>query len=203
MISAIVLAAGTSSRMGSINKLLLDVQGHALVRHSVQTVLASKADEVIVVTGHQQPAIEHALQNLPITLAHNPYYTYGRAWSVAAGIGVASDMAEAFMICLADLALLSANDINHTMARFKALQSTTAHYIVRPVYDGKPAHPVIWPARYRHSLTNPAIRHEQTQVTLQYSRQIRHFPAQNKHGIQDIDTPADYQRLHANLKQSV
>ncbi len=60
VLSAIVLAAGLSRRMGPANKLLLDVGGVPLVRRSVEIVLAHPFAEVVVVTGHESSRVEEA-----------------------------------------------------------------------------------------------------------------------------------------------
>ena len=62
MIAAIILAAGQSRRMGSQNKLLARLNGKPLVARAVETALASNADEVLVVTGHEAVAVrdDHA-----------------------------------------------------------------------------------------------------------------------------------------------
>jgi molybdenum cofactor cytidylyltransferase len=51
-VSAVVLAAGASRRMGQINKLLAEIDGVAMIYRVVETALRSDAAEVIVVTGH-------------------------------------------------------------------------------------------------------------------------------------------------------
>ena len=53
MVSAVVLAAGLSTRMGR-NKLLLTFRDKPLVVHAVDTLLASKVGEIIVVLGHER-----------------------------------------------------------------------------------------------------------------------------------------------------
>ena len=53
-IAAIILAAGRSTRMGGPNKLLAEIGGRPLVRIAVEEALASRAQPVIVVTGHQR-----------------------------------------------------------------------------------------------------------------------------------------------------
>ena len=52
-VAAIILAAGRSTRMGGPNKLLAELGGKPLVRIVTEQALASKAQGVIVVTGHQ------------------------------------------------------------------------------------------------------------------------------------------------------
>ena len=58
MISAILLAAGQSKRMGGQNKLTKEIQGSPLIKHSVKNILASSINELIIVLGHQKGIIE-------------------------------------------------------------------------------------------------------------------------------------------------
>ena len=71
---AIILAAGRSTRMGGPNKLLAELGGKPLVRIVTEQALASKAERVIVVTGHQADQVERALQGLNVTFVHNPEF---------------------------------------------------------------------------------------------------------------------------------
>ena len=63
-VAAIILAAGRSTRMGGPNKLLAELGGKKLVRIATEQALASKASDVIVVTGHQAELVEKALAGL-------------------------------------------------------------------------------------------------------------------------------------------
>src|SRR5258708_39074871 len=65
-VAAIILAAGRSTRMGGPNKLLAELGGKALVRIVTEQALASKAKDVIVVTGHQATQVEQALHGLKV-----------------------------------------------------------------------------------------------------------------------------------------
>ena len=65
-IAAVVLAAGRSTRMGAINKLIAEIGGKPLVRIAAEQALASRAAPVIVVTGHQREQVEAALDGLPV-----------------------------------------------------------------------------------------------------------------------------------------
>ena len=86
-VAAIVLAAGRSTRMGGPNKLLAELDGNKLVRIVAEQALASKASEVIVVTGHQAELVEQALAGLKVRFVRNPDFAGGLASSVKAGIG--------------------------------------------------------------------------------------------------------------------
>ena len=58
MISAILLAAGMSKRMMGENKLTKKFKGIALINHSVNNILHSDIDEIIVVLGFQKEVVE-------------------------------------------------------------------------------------------------------------------------------------------------
>ncbi|MGN6573732.1 MAG: NTP transferase domain-containing protein, partial [Pseudolabrys sp.] len=64
--AAVVLAAGRSTRMGAINKLIAEIGGKPLVRIAAEQALASHASPVIVVTGHEREKVEAALAGLPV-----------------------------------------------------------------------------------------------------------------------------------------
>ncbi len=65
MLSLIILAAGKSTRMAGMNKLLTKIDGKPMIRGVVETALSSKADQVIVVLGWEAEKIREALADLP------------------------------------------------------------------------------------------------------------------------------------------
>src|ERR671919_929991 len=102
-IAALVLAAGQSRRMGQANKLLAPVDGGPMVAHAVDAMLASRADPVIVVTGHQADEVRMALGERPVVWAHNPDYASGLSNSLAVGLAaLPEDAEEVFEIELDD-----------------------------------------------------------------------------------------------------
>ena len=68
-ISAIVLAAGESRRMGKINKLQMPIRGVPLLRRSLETLLASKLGEIVVVLGHDRSHTQALFEDLPVRTA--------------------------------------------------------------------------------------------------------------------------------------
>src|SRR5262249_11992539 len=84
-IAAVVLAAGRSTRMGS-NKLVAELNGKPLVRIAVEQALASRADPVVVVTGHERERVEKALAGLDVRFMHNPNFAEGLSTSLKAGL---------------------------------------------------------------------------------------------------------------------
>ena len=61
MISAILLAAGQSKRMGGENKLTKKIQGLPLIKHSINNILESSVDEIIIILGHEKEIIEEGV----------------------------------------------------------------------------------------------------------------------------------------------
>jgi len=117
-IAALVLAAGRSTRMGGPNKLLAEISGRPLVRIAVDEALASRADSVVVVTGHQRERVEAALQGLKIKTVHNPDYAQGLSTSLRAGLRALPENADGVVVLLADMPQVDAALINRLITAF-------------------------------------------------------------------------------------
>src|SRR6202012_3082246 len=115
-IAAIILAAGRSTRMGGPNKLLAELDGRKLVRIVTEQALASKAKDVIVVTGHQAELVEKALAGLDVKFVRNPDFAHGLASSVKAGISAVPKEADGAIICLGDMPMISAGLLDPLVA---------------------------------------------------------------------------------------
>src|ERR1700737_2806357 len=111
MVSAVIPAAGMSTRMGQ-NKLLMSFKGKSLIAHAVDTLLASEVDEVVVVLGHEAEKVMEKLEGKQVKFVQNPNYREGLSTSVRAGVSAVSPMAKAIMIYLADQPLLEARDVD-------------------------------------------------------------------------------------------
>jgi molybdenum cofactor cytidylyltransferase len=141
-IACVVLAAGRSTRMGATNKLTADLHGKAVVRHTVEAALASKADRVLVVTGHQAEDVRAALAGLKVGLVHNPDFASGLASSLTTAIRALPEDADGAVVMLGDMPQISAQDIDRLLAAFAAAPSPS---IVVPTHEGRRGNPVIWP----------------------------------------------------------
>ena len=86
MISAVILAAGESRRMGKQNKLLLRVGGEAMLVKLVKVVCASDASQILIVIGHEAEQIRQELYDLPINFVYNPNFSKGMTTSIKSGI---------------------------------------------------------------------------------------------------------------------
>lgn len=138
MIAAVVLAAGTSSRLGQ-PKQLLELDGKPLLQHTVD-LAAGSFDDVVVVLGHEADAIQAALA-LPSNarVARNPNYRQGISTSLEVGIGSLSDDTEAAAIFLGDQPRVSPELIASVVTTWRA----SGLPVARPRFAGAPGHPVL------------------------------------------------------------
>src|SRR6478735_338900 len=101
MISIVILAAGTSTRLGR-PKQLLDLGGEPLLRHTLRNALASRVGEVVLVLGNQADSISEAVGNLGQRTVINPDFAAGQSTSLRAGIESVSAESDAAIVMLGD-----------------------------------------------------------------------------------------------------
>ena len=139
MISAILLAAGQSKRMGGENKLTKKIQGAPLIKHSVKNILASSIDELIIVLGYQKEIIEKLIdKNKKIKFVFNKDFENGMASSIKTGLNNLSDKTKAFFICLGDMPM-----VNHEIYN-QLIKSKDNKEIIVPTYKGQQGNPVLF-----------------------------------------------------------
>jgi molybdenum cofactor cytidylyltransferase len=148
-IVAVVLAAGLGKRMGG-NKMLADFGGQPMIVATVQNILASGVDEVVVVTGHGHDAVSEALSNLKVRLVHNPDYATGMASSLRVGVAAVGS-ADAVVVCLGDMPRVSSAVIDRMIAAFNPTEHRS---IIVPTHKGQYGNPVMWGAEHFARLTS-------------------------------------------------
>lgn len=196
-LSAIVLAAGASVRMGAANKLLLLVEGRPLVAHVVDAVARAKISELVVVTGHQPDRLRAALAGRGAEFAHNPAYEHGMSTSIRAGVDAASKSCSGYMICLADLPMIATGEYDALIDAFCRANATDPMAIVRPVYRGQPGHPVILAAAYRKEIAAPVAMAGCRSIVKRHRARVTEIDWATDHVVRDVDTRASYESLVA------
>ena len=182
-----MLAAGRSTRMGGPNKLLAELGGKPLVRIVTEQALASKASEVIVVTGHQADrGREGAGAASRSTFVRNPDFAGGLASSVKAGIAAVPANADGAVVCLGDMPLIDAHLIDRLI---EAFAPDRGHLIAVPVSDGRRGNPVLWSRRFFSELMtldgDIGARH----LIAKHAEAVAEVPVEGHGAFLDIDTP--------------
>ncbi|MCF8199660.1 MAG: NTP transferase domain-containing protein, partial [Sulfuritalea sp.] len=107
-VAALILAAGSGSRMGGDNKLLRPVGGVPMARRAANAALASRCSSVHVVTGASADEIQTCLAGLQVSFVHNPDHASGMASSLRAGLAALAPDIDAVVVLLADMPRIDA-----------------------------------------------------------------------------------------------
>jgi molybdenum cofactor cytidylyltransferase len=193
MLSAIVLAAGMSTRMGQ-NKLLLDFRDKPLIAHAVDTLLAAAIDEIIVVLGHEAEKVRGKLKGKPVKLVQNPDYQEGLSTSVRVGVEAVSVQAEGIMIYLVDQPLLEPVDVNQLVRAFTRAKAVSKNIVV-PFFQGQRGNPVIFDSSYREAMLGVAGDVGCKGVIQHYPDKVFVVEMENDHVIRDVDTVEEYEEV--------
>lgn len=190
MISAILLAAGESRRMGEF-KQLLTFAGRTFVECCADHLLASRADEVIVVTGHRDADVRRALGSRPVRFAYNADYREGMSASVKCGVAAVSLAASAVLVALVDQPQINSSIINRVISEYE----THSPLIVIPTYGGRNGHPVLIDLRLRDELLAFDAAQGLRQVVHAHAADVLRAEVATEAVLTDFDYPEDYQRL--------
>lgn len=144
-IAAIVLAAGESRRMGPTNKLTVAVEGIPMVARVVEALEKSRAERIVVVTGHEAVRIREALESHDVELVHNEDYAEGIASSIRTGVDALGEDVDGALIALADMPWVSAEVLDRLIDAFTSDGDLS---IFIPVFGRKQGNPVLWSAEH-------------------------------------------------------
>ena len=139
----VLLAAGLSSRMGAVNKLMISFGDQPLIRRSAD-LYCSLGMNVIVVLGHEAEAVKSALDGLPLKTVFNPSYKTGQQSSVHIGLKKTNLIGDGLLMALADQPLLTHEDIANYCRAFYAGGATK---IMVPYFGERRGNPVLFPLK--------------------------------------------------------
>jgi len=188
-VTAIILAAGTSSRMGEANKLLLDFKGQPIVKWVIDSVQESSIEELVVVGS--ELSLDHLKHLVPSDslLVENQEYKSGMTSSIKAGVRVANK-SNAIMICLGDLPLLKTDSINLILEAYH----DNSDRIVLPSHNGRRGNPVIFPPDFRSAI----LEHQEPEGCkgiVQMNKDRVLLVEVDSSVLKDIDTSDQYEDL--------
>ncbi|HXZ45441.1 MAG TPA: molybdopterin-binding/glycosyltransferase family 2 protein [Pseudolabrys sp.] len=198
-VAAVVLAAGRSTRMGAVNKMLAEIGGKPLVRIAAEQAVASHAKPVIVVTGHEREKVEAALNGLPVRTVHNPDYVEGLGTSLKTGIAAVPQEADAAIVCLGDMPQVDAALIDRLI---DALDPERGALIVVPTIDGRRGNPVVWSRRFFHDLMSIQGDIGARHLIGSYAEAVVEMPVTGAAALTDVDTPESLSAVKAEIERA-
>ena len=191
--AGIILAAGTSSRLGRPKQLLL-IDGKPLLAGVIQSALQSELDHTVVVLGYQAAEIQKALKsdlNHPkLEVVVNRNYHTGLAGSLKTGLKQVMADYTAVMILLADHPFQETFIINSILKRYKNSDKA----ICVPVHRGRRGHPVILGERFYADVMSLGGDIGAREIIKNHPEQLTLVELESTRSFMDIDSESDLAR---------
>ena len=185
-VGAVLLAAGQSRRMGRVNKMLVEIDDEAMIVHAARALIASKADPVVVVLGHEPDRIRSMLAGMNVSFVYNPDFTEGLSTSLRGGLGALPPEVNAAVVALGDMPQVAPEDIDALIDAFDPDSGAT---ICVPTHDGKRGNPVLWARRYFAEMATISGDVGARHLIGANADQLLEVPRANSGVLIDLDTP--------------
>jgi len=186
-IAAILLAAGFSSRMGTL-KALLPWEGRTLVRYQVEQLRAAGCAPVIVVTGYRHHEVAAALAGTDTVIAFNADFAHGRAGSLRAGAAAVPDGTAAILILNVDQPR-SAPVLARLLAGFREQRPL----LMVPSFEGRRGHPLLVDGTLRSELLEVSEADEGLKAVVRRHAAARtEMPFEDSQVLLDLNTPENF-----------
>ena len=195
MISAVILAAGESRRMGTQNKLLLPIGGEALLVKLVASVCASDVGQVLVVIGHEAEKIRRELNEFPLNFVYNPNFSEGMTTSIKYGVKVVSNECDGLLICLGDMPFINTSEINKLIHAYAKNRIKGEGLIVVPVFKRQRGNPVLFSIEFRNDILEHKKESGCKEVIMKNSDSVMEIEMDDEKMLLDVDTMEDYQSV--------
>lgn len=185
---AAVLAAGGSSRFGSIKQSAL-LDGLPLVRRAINTALKACDNRVLAVIGHEAKTVLAAIDSEPCFVTVNRDYGEGLGTSIAAAARACGENADALLLLLADQPLVTAQHLRALIDTWSGAEDE----IVASSYSGTEGPPVLFPRGAFGALES--LAGDKGARALFHDSRFRLRTVPFEPAAVDIDTPADLAAL--------
>jgi molybdenum cofactor cytidylyltransferase len=184
-IGAVLLAAGRSSRMGPVNKLLIPIDDKPMVAHARDALVQADIGPIIAVTGHMADDVATALNHDRVSVVFNPDFSDGLSTSLRSGLGALPRDLDGVLIALGDMPAITAQDINRMIAAFSPADGRR---IVVATDRGKRGNPVLFDTAFIDELAavqgDKGARH----LITRYSDDVVEIDLGGR-ALLDLDTP--------------
>ena len=190
-VGAVVLAAGSSSRMGS-PKQTLQFRGESLLRRAVLAAIGAGCRPVVVVTGAHSELSRREFEGLDVHEVLNTGWETGMASSVRLGVeGLVNEHADvsAAVLLLCDQPHVTAEVISALVAAHRA----TGALVVASAYGGSFGVPALFGRALFAELARLEGAAGAKQIIKRYAAEAHFLPFPG--GEVDVDTPDDFLRL--------
>lgn len=193
VVGAVLLAAGSGSRIGGRPKCLLELGGVPLIRRQLIALSGAGVDEVVVVLGHYAEQIEPMVQTFPVTVVRNPNPDEGQVSSQRLGLAALTGKLDAVVVALADQPLINAQDITDLIGAYKKRPEGAS--VVFPQVGGERGNPVMFSQEVREQILAGGANVGCRQWQAANAQAVAPFVTDNRRYRVDIDTLEDLERF--------
>jgi len=192
-ITAVVLAAGRSTRMGR-NKATLPLGSDTFLTHIVRTFHEAGVHDTIAVLGHDAAIIAPSVSaaGFDTRIVINANYDRGQLSSLLAGLEAADrDAVDAILMTLVDIPLISTSTVRAVIERYEMTRAP----IVRPVNGARHGHPILIARSIFPALRAASDAEGAKPVVRAYASIAGDVPVDDEGAFRDVDTMDEYERL--------
>lgn len=210
-LTAIVLAAGLSRRMGKDNKLLLPFGETTILETTLSHILRAELGETCVVVGHEADDVVSILMpNLQfqtslrgtkpsnVQLLTNNDYEKGMTTTIQTGVDAASDASAGYMICLSDMPFIAPAEYQFLKEQFLIIWAKDPQAIVQPTYEGKRGNPTIFSNVYKKDILNLTYTEGCKPIVQAHQEHVYLVEMPTDSVLQDIDSKKEYTKIISN-----
>ncbi|MCK8827291.1 molybdenum cofactor cytidylyltransferase [Natroniella acetigena] len=190
MISAVVLAAGMSTRMGR-SKQLLSIGEKTMIEVVIDKLLEVEIEEIIVVVGYQADKIKDLLVDRDIQVIYNSEYKLGQSTSLIKALEAINQKHTGILCMLGDQPLIDLSTLNCLINKFKEGEEL----IIFPKYNDQRGNPVIFSTKLKKEMLRVSGDQGARSLIIKYREQSKAIEVDDQGVIFDIDTESDYQKL--------
>jgi len=190
MITAIILAAGESKRMGQ-PKMLLPWGSKTVLTHVVSIFQNAGADDIVVVTGGNMALITESLENLKVRTTHNKEFANGEMLSsIQCGIKAVQPQTQAVLIGLGDQPQVQERSVQMVCDAYREEKSS----IIVPSFQMRRGHPWLVARPFWGELLDMKSPQSPRNLLNAHQSDIKYIEVDDANIMVDLDTPEDYKK---------
>jgi len=191
MISAIILAAGQSKRMGQ-PKMLLPWGEQTVLTHVISVFQSAGVSDIIIVTGGARVEIEELVSGLNVGINHNDEYAKSEMLSsIQCGIRTLTRQTQAALIGLGDQPQVQERSVRRVCEAFFETRSN----LVVPSYQMRRGHPWLVASPLWDELLKMDSPQSPRDFLSTHAKEIKYVDIDNPSILEDLDTPDDYMKF--------
>ena len=189
--TAILLAAGRSSRMGAF-KPLLPFGNKTVIESCIDYLSEGGIEEVVVVVGHRGDEIRERVSGVKFAVNPDPDSEMGA--SIEAGIRELPETAQATLIALVDHPAVPATIVTTLLDSWQS-----GARIVIPTWQGRGGHPVLVDLAFKAELLSLSATGGLRAFFETHRNEVKRVPVDSPFIARDVDTWDDYSTLHLEV----